>query len=677
MSLNVEILEQSFEKVKPHANEFTASFYDNLFVVSPEVMPLFAKTDMVTQQKKLLNSLVLVVENLRNPDALAPVLNALGARHISYGAIPQYYEPVGEALLMTFAQYLQEDFTPEVKQAWLDAFTEIANLMLKGAGVEDQPVEVELQIKSDSELPIGSQAIATSSELPEIPQETLQVEITEQILLEISEPEISEPEFSELPINLLESSFQKIKPYADQFAPSFYENLFKAYPEVKPLFAKTDMTIQHKKLLNSLVLVVENLRSPEALESVLAALGARHIAYGAIPRYYEPVVKSLLITFGQYLQDDWNPEVQTAWRNALRAVSILMLKGAGQAIPSQIDPVAKSVAISKPIKPQKESPKESLTLAKSSKSNSEAQPESRIYQSPIEKRKKSLIVIQLDGEVLREIINGFITKCQQIQEKITEQPLIKFIKQFPKRFSTAFWEAPTWLVATIATAIFTITIIAVDEDSWLGKAFNGAEAISIVLAVVLFVKESPDRRKQFQYQAWSAIDSAHNVKVSYARILALQDLNEDGVSLRGLDAPSAELVDIQLPKANLSKANLRECDLSNANLSYANLDNANLLQAQLSGANLSHAKLGFAVLSQANLSSANLSNANLICADLSNANLSGANLKDASLSGANLSGAYLTGANLKNAKVSDFELSSAFLEGAIMPDGSRYNSSAK
>ncbi|MEH2045751.1 hypothetical protein [Nostoc sp.] len=62
MSLNVELLEQSFEKVKPRADEFAASFYDNLFQAHPEMKPLFAKTDMKNQEKKLLSSLVLVVE---------------------------------------------------------------------------------------------------------------------------------------------------------------------------------------------------------------------------------------------------------------------------------------------------------------------------------------------------------------------------------------------------------------------------------------------------------------------------------------------------------------------------------------------------------------------------------------------------------------------------------------
>ncbi|MEJ6483479.1 hypothetical protein N0Y54_19525 [Nostoc punctiforme UO1] len=49
MSLNVGILEQSFAKVKPHADEFAASFYNNLFQAHPEVKPLFANIDMANQ----------------------------------------------------------------------------------------------------------------------------------------------------------------------------------------------------------------------------------------------------------------------------------------------------------------------------------------------------------------------------------------------------------------------------------------------------------------------------------------------------------------------------------------------------------------------------------------------------------------------------------------------------
>jgi len=36
MSLQVEVLEQSFDEVKPRADEFVNSFYNNLFTANPE-----------------------------------------------------------------------------------------------------------------------------------------------------------------------------------------------------------------------------------------------------------------------------------------------------------------------------------------------------------------------------------------------------------------------------------------------------------------------------------------------------------------------------------------------------------------------------------------------------------------------------------------------------------------
>jgi hemoglobin-like flavoprotein len=45
MSLNVELLEQSFEKIKPSADKFAASFYEKLFTYHPELKPLLCLMD--------------------------------------------------------------------------------------------------------------------------------------------------------------------------------------------------------------------------------------------------------------------------------------------------------------------------------------------------------------------------------------------------------------------------------------------------------------------------------------------------------------------------------------------------------------------------------------------------------------------------------------------------------
>ena len=59
MSLQVELLEQSFEAIKPQANAFVISFYDNLFNAYPEAKTLFANTNMEEQKKKLLSLVIL------------------------------------------------------------------------------------------------------------------------------------------------------------------------------------------------------------------------------------------------------------------------------------------------------------------------------------------------------------------------------------------------------------------------------------------------------------------------------------------------------------------------------------------------------------------------------------------------------------------------------------------
>lgn len=152
MSLEVKLLEESFEKIKPQANEFVDSFYENLFTASPEAKSLFANTSMEAQKQKLLASLILIVENLQTPDFLDDSLKGLGARHVKYGALPEHYPLVGAALLATFEQYLKSEWTPEVKKAWVDAYGIIAEIMLDGADYskEDITIQTPTDIKQAS-----------------------------------------------------------------------------------------------------------------------------------------------------------------------------------------------------------------------------------------------------------------------------------------------------------------------------------------------------------------------------------------------------------------------------------------------------------------------------------------------------------------------------------------------
>lgn len=139
MSLNVELLEQSFKAIEQHNAQFSEQFYTNLFNDFPEVKPLFANTNMKEQGNHLYKSLVLVVMNLRKGDVLTDTLKGLGTRHVRYGILPNHYPMVGSALLKTFGNIIDTGWTTEVKQAWVDAYGAVTQLMLEGA---DYPPEI-------------------------------------------------------------------------------------------------------------------------------------------------------------------------------------------------------------------------------------------------------------------------------------------------------------------------------------------------------------------------------------------------------------------------------------------------------------------------------------------------------------------------------------------------------
>ena len=97
--------------------------------------------------------------------------------------------------------------------------------------------------------------------------------------------------------------------------------------------------------------------------------------------------------------------------------------------------------------------------------------------------------------------------------------------------------------------------------------------LSLLLALFLYIRETPERKKQFHYHAWSTIDNASQVKTSNARFMALQDLCADGVSLSGLPLEGADLAGIDLTGADLSAACMRGCNLNGASMCDANLSN--------------------------------------------------------------------------------------------------------
>jgi hemoglobin-like flavoprotein len=138
--LEVTLLESSFEQVARNKEDFAAVFYQRLFAQFPQTQPLFAQTDMKHQQNALLAALALVISALKNgeQEKLASVLKGLGQRHVSYGVRPEHYQMVAVALLETFALFLGSEWTPQLKDAWTEAYKAIVALMLPPAAPQER-----------------------------------------------------------------------------------------------------------------------------------------------------------------------------------------------------------------------------------------------------------------------------------------------------------------------------------------------------------------------------------------------------------------------------------------------------------------------------------------------------------------------------------------------------------
>jgi hemoglobin-like flavoprotein len=134
-----------------------------------------------------------------------------------------------------------------------------------------------------------------------------------------------------LDLENLETSFDLIAPRGEELVDVFYARLFETAPAVKPLFAKTDLPKQKAMLLATLGLLRKSLRDLEAIAPRLRQLGARHVAYGALPEHYPVVAEVMLASMAEIAGDAWTTDVEAAWAGALGLVVTAMLEGAAEA----------------------------------------------------------------------------------------------------------------------------------------------------------------------------------------------------------------------------------------------------------------------------------------------------------------------------------------------------------
>ncbi len=106
--------------------------YNRLFVIDPSRREMFP-TELREQGRKLMAMIATAVGGLGRLDEIVQAVQALGIRHRDYSVRPEHYKAVGGALIWTLDQGLREDFTDEVREAWVAVYTLLSSTMIQAA----------------------------------------------------------------------------------------------------------------------------------------------------------------------------------------------------------------------------------------------------------------------------------------------------------------------------------------------------------------------------------------------------------------------------------------------------------------------------------------------------------------------------------------------------------------
>jgi nitric oxide dioxygenase len=119
-------------QLREQAEAICRRFYDDLFDAYPELIAVFHPALMAegAQQRLLAQALLAYAEHIDQPEVLAPAIDRIARKHASHRVGPAQYPIVGRHLLAAIAEVLGADATPELLEAWAEAYGFLARALI-------------------------------------------------------------------------------------------------------------------------------------------------------------------------------------------------------------------------------------------------------------------------------------------------------------------------------------------------------------------------------------------------------------------------------------------------------------------------------------------------------------------------------------------------------------------
>lgn len=135
------IIKSTAPVLAEHGTAITTEFYSSMFAAHPELLNVFNHANQAKgrQQTALANTVYAAAVHIDNLEAILPSVVQIAHKHVSLGIVPEQYPIVGEFLLKAIKTVLGDAATPEIINAWAEAYGVIADVFISvEKGMYDQ-----------------------------------------------------------------------------------------------------------------------------------------------------------------------------------------------------------------------------------------------------------------------------------------------------------------------------------------------------------------------------------------------------------------------------------------------------------------------------------------------------------------------------------------------------------
>ncbi|HWL58860.1 MAG TPA: NO-inducible flavohemoprotein [Paracoccus sp. (in: a-proteobacteria)] len=132
----IALVKATIPALAEHGPRITEAMYRRLFQ-DPEIARLFNQANQRSgaQRFALAGAVLAYAQNIDNLGALAGAVERIAQKHVGYAILPEHYPHVATALLGAISEVLGDAATPEILEAWGEAYWFLANILIAREGV--------------------------------------------------------------------------------------------------------------------------------------------------------------------------------------------------------------------------------------------------------------------------------------------------------------------------------------------------------------------------------------------------------------------------------------------------------------------------------------------------------------------------------------------------------------